>query len=264
MSSSGSTGAREAVIKWLEDEGYPLEMRTARAFRRAGADVAISQFYEDPESHEVREIDVIATFGTMEPSDPSKRISVAVSFVCECKLSKKKSWVMFTTPMLASELPVEGRVFHSRWGNLVDKLKGRWAPNRSSIDVTGIAAYNGVPAHTTTDERTDAVFKALHAATKASYAYAVETQGRVPTLVHIVFPVIIVDGLLFGCSLPDTGDDVEVDALSRGVPLRWARPIGGRKLTVVDVVPADALDAYVADSATMADELADELRRSHG
>src|SRR5262249_35932003 len=142
VSSTGPTDARVAVVKWLEKEGYPLEMRTARAFRRSGADVAISQFYKDHESQEVREIDVIATFGPMGASDPPKSVSVAVSFVCECKLSKENPWVMFTTSTLASDLPVDGRVFHSRWGNLVTKLNGRWAPNRSTIDVTGIAAYN--------------------------------------------------------------------------------------------------------------------------
>ena len=52
----------DRVRKWLDGQGYPLEMLAARESRRYGAaDVQVGQFYTDPETDTPREVDVIAT-----------------------------------------------------------------------------------------------------------------------------------------------------------------------------------------------------------
>lgn len=254
----GEESLEARVVSWLDSQGYPLEMRVAREFRRAGATVEVGRFYTDPETQEPREIDVVATFGETRPSSPG-RMSVAITLACECK-ANSEPWVMFTRPAMASELPLSARVFHSRWGTVIQKA-APWVPTRDVIDVTGEAAYSGVRAFKA-GAAVDPVYKAIQSATKAAYSLAVETQQSIPTLVHVVFPVIVIDATVFSCSLADDREELDVKRINTGVPLRWARPIGGRSLTVVDVVVARELPRYVSATRSMAHELTEHIERS--
>ncbi len=101
----------EKVRGWLETQGYPLELTTARKFRRNGAEVQVGQFYTDPDTGEAREIDVIATFRATHNAGLGPRSS----FVVECKRSVHQPWVMFARPGVVQDLPLQGRVYHSCW-----------------------------------------------------------------------------------------------------------------------------------------------------
>jgi hypothetical protein len=37
---------QNSVIKWLEGQGYPLEMSVALAFQKAGFNVGVSDYYK--------------------------------------------------------------------------------------------------------------------------------------------------------------------------------------------------------------------------
>src|SRR5690348_1970744 len=90
MSDSG----KESVAKWLRSQGYPLEMSVARAFRQAGFRVTQGRYYEDPQSHEWREIDVAASWAITRAGDTDVS-RIAVTVAAECKLSRDKPWVLF-------------------------------------------------------------------------------------------------------------------------------------------------------------------------
>ena len=214
----------------------------------------VGQFYVDPDSGEPREIDVIATF------DFSDERAV-VSFVVECK-SSTRPWVMMTTPGRSQDLRLETRVFHSKWGPTIDGLRN-WSPTRSCIDLTGRVAYTGTRVMFDKKDGggADSVFPALLSATKAAYWLATSTAQSSPEILHIAFPVIVLDAPLFSCALADESDDIEVTAIDSAIPLRWARPVGGRQITVVDVVVANELAAYVSQSVEMARDIVDEMRR---
>jgi len=79
------------VREWLDTEGYPLELEVARAFRKAGFRAHHSMMYDDENTNQKREIDVVATkqFG-----QDGRWIRVVV--VAECKNNAKKPWVYFT------------------------------------------------------------------------------------------------------------------------------------------------------------------------
>ena len=53
------------VRKWVEEQGYSLEMRVAKRFQENG--FAVSQFdhFVDQESHSVRPVDVVATLSEL-------------------------------------------------------------------------------------------------------------------------------------------------------------------------------------------------------
>jgi len=61
MVAAGEKPLEEKLLDWLKSEGYSLQMRTAQVFKEAGFDVSQSQCYLDPESDDLREIDVVAS-----------------------------------------------------------------------------------------------------------------------------------------------------------------------------------------------------------
>src|SRR6476469_3471123 len=80
LAASKPKSVISAVRTWLDKQGFPLEMRTASAFRAAGFDVRQSSYYVDAETGKAREIDVIA----YDP-DPLMLGLTRIVFVLECK-----------------------------------------------------------------------------------------------------------------------------------------------------------------------------------
>ena len=79
---------KKKISDWLKTQGYPLEMHVASALRNTGFDVQIAHYYSDPENGTIREIDVVASY-------PEYTGALDVSFVIECKVSKKKAVATF-------------------------------------------------------------------------------------------------------------------------------------------------------------------------
>src|SRR5271166_1922951 len=75
------------VRDWLLGEGYPLEFRAAREFRKRGFSVR-QGVYAKSENESPREVDVIA-YGTV----PER---IRVDHVIECKWPQDKPWVVLT------------------------------------------------------------------------------------------------------------------------------------------------------------------------
>src|SRR5262249_24084840 len=84
---------KSKVAAWLDKEGYPLEFRTANSFRRAGFRVRQSEYVRAEDGDKVREIDVAAS-KTWRLDKPMLR----VYHVVECKWTKDKPWVVFSSP----------------------------------------------------------------------------------------------------------------------------------------------------------------------
>lgn len=94
----GGEGEIDGLLKWLEESGRALELRTIRAFRRY-AEVQHSVHYADQHSGKVRESDVLARFYGSRGGDRLAHLDVVV----ECKTGKPGSqWVAFldgTSPL---------------------------------------------------------------------------------------------------------------------------------------------------------------------
>src|SRR5258708_1417641 len=95
-----STDLKNAVEAWLAKQGFPLEMTVAAEFRKAGFSVIQSDFYEDPTTKTQREIDVVAHLQTYVAQQ-----LIRISFVVECKVSRDKPWVLFTSDSAALAEP---------------------------------------------------------------------------------------------------------------------------------------------------------------
>jgi hypothetical protein len=87
----GGDSEIDGLLKWLEESGRALELRTMRAFRRY-AEVQHSVHYADQDSGKVRESDVLARFYGSRGGNRLAHLDVVV----ECKTGKPGSqWVAF-------------------------------------------------------------------------------------------------------------------------------------------------------------------------
>ena len=88
------------ITTWVERSGRALELRVARIFQRAGADVRMSHPYMGQQ--QARETDVLADFPWLALGNADARLTVIV----ECKHSADKPWVAFYT---GSRHPIDGK-----------------------------------------------------------------------------------------------------------------------------------------------------------
>lgn len=103
------------VYRWLQEGGFPLELRVANLFSGLGWTVYHADGYRDPLSGKVREIDIVAEFERAVEGEAGFR-RITMKLVIECKSSPSKPWVV-----LASE--VDEHVF---WAKHAVSGIGEW------------------------------------------------------------------------------------------------------------------------------------------
>lgn len=81
------------VTAWLNEEGYPLEFEVAQICTNHGFRVFQGFHIRDKETIKPREIDVLA-----QTSSSLDSTLIRAEHVIECKWSKDKPWVAFTSP----------------------------------------------------------------------------------------------------------------------------------------------------------------------
>lgn len=80
------------LTQWLNQQGYPTEFRVANICQRNGFRIRQGEYVEDDKSDTVREIDVLASC-----DHASRDFLIRIEYVIECKWSKDKPWVVFTS-----------------------------------------------------------------------------------------------------------------------------------------------------------------------
>lgn len=86
--------SRDQVLNWLAKQGYPFELRVGQTLRQAGWDVSHAQWYTDPQTGKLRELDLLADIDAV---NTEVGYAVFVQLAVECKHSPDKPWVVFTT-----------------------------------------------------------------------------------------------------------------------------------------------------------------------
>jgi hypothetical protein len=72
MSEQKHASSEESVLSWLRGQGYPLELRIGNVLRRRGWHVEHADWYLDPVSNALREIDIRASlYGNSTDDDQS-------------------------------------------------------------------------------------------------------------------------------------------------------------------------------------------------
>ncbi len=222
----------EKVRDWLNTQGFPLEMRAAAAFRTAGFDVMHSTHYLDSETGKQREVDVLAR-------DPDHLGILGISFVIECKATKKPWVLLCSTHTLAF-----GRVFAfavtsddaravlaENIVELLDKL-----PWLRKDDLTGYSLRQAFSEN-------DVAYTATMNVAKASQS-CVHGGLRFSAQFGFAFPVIVVDSPLIRCCLGEN-DELHLEETDQGEFLAEGACI---RVVTIGRLPAFALEAKrVAD-----------------
>jgi len=222
--SKDSATIETRISKWLESQGYPLEMFVAQSFKEIGQ-VIQSDFYTDPVTGKLREIDV-KTYCTTGPARPDHEHFIQVGCTIECKLARDKPWILFTTqPDFDGGLWLPTLAVGSKLGEwLLHKMASR---DPSSIPAgfdraERIAAYGITQAFT---DGLDVPFQAVNSAFKAANAWAAqidrdnESSSERVSYSCICFPTVVIDGRLFECLL-DGDDRTIVREVKSGI-LAW-------------------------------------------
>ncbi len=261
------------VKKWVEEQGYSLEMRVAKMFQENG--FAVSQFdhFIDQESHSVRPVDVVATL-----SKDFGNSRVAAKLFIECKYSAKdKPWVVIVTSDRFDKNAFFSRTLRgnhpSNWTK-IDTLQGRLTARL----IHNIERYRELdffsikhPAYVVAEafkSQGDHAYEAIMQISKcveahdddAEETYKKTVQGweyddyqvsssKQGLFFSIAFPVVVINGQLFESYLAQD-NTVEVSQIERGtvfVPKRQHEnnPHSEIILSPVTVVTEKYLDHYV-------------------
>jgi hypothetical protein len=248
------TATNEEIRKWMLSGGRPLEMQVAAQFSRFAHTVEQSSFYTDPESHQAREIDVIAslTYGR----------DFVGSVVIECK-SKNSAFVV----LLEQEDPrlLEWRCLStSARGTLPPSFHNVWIGDdlaKTHLFRPEVPVGHSVITKTTTKQAgktqpPDKAWQAALQAAKAAQWLASRWDGVPPpqSQWHVAFPVVVTDGILATARLKGL-DDVEVQQVDHArFALKW--PLSrDTQVVIVDFIRASYVPTF-ADGCRQAIGLA--------
>jgi len=187
---------RDRVQKWLETQGYPLEMRAASIFRAAGFQVVQSDTYVDKESGKSREIDLVCSH-----DEPGGIASAKI--VVECK-SGEKPWIVFSSSHV-----LEGRNRFFVYADLSQGLRSALLKceydlvrrKLAWIEKPDRTGYSVVQAFKQNEDEAYGVAQALVKAARAQLLKA----SREKSPFTVIFPVLVIDAPLFECYLDDRG-----------------------------------------------------------
>lgn len=235
--------------KWLETQGFPLEMRTAAEFRKAGFGVKQSGFYVDPEMDKNREIDVEAVL-------PNLLGLVSVGFIVECKATTKP-WVLLSSPDTVSDY---GR--HYAFAEMTSVARellikrfvdfDRLAQKIPWINKEGLIGYSLRQAH---PER-DSGYEVAISLAKACSARIRTCEGRQVKQIAFMFPVIVTSAPLIQCSLAHDGQ-LQLEEVEQGEFLFLGSELGA----CIRVVTANHLPSFALEAKNIGDELQKEFKR---
>ena len=240
---------KNKVQGWLEDQGYPLEMKVARAFAESDFEVRQSSFYTDPESNEVREIDIVCNSNYVIDA-------FYVYFVIECK-SASKPWVLFTSEnTFVNYNKYFAYCLYSEVGKklFIDKTLEILAREDvlTWFNKKGRNGYSMTEAFTSSIDNT---YKAAMSALKAAVALKILADEN--KHLTFIFPVIVVDGSLFESYL-DVDGKLVVDAINKGF-LHFPRQTKEVTGTTIYVVTLDYLPEFIVEAKRIITELKELL-----
>lgn len=225
------------ISNWLDEQGYPFEMFVAQQFKKAGFYVSQSVFYVDEESGKSREIDVIAYI-----TQKVDGVFFNFTFVIECKVSKDKPWIIFTSE---NEVQPQDFVFErymtKNWRLLFKTLND--SNDKRPIEALNMFIVNdkeiGYSITQAFTKGEDITYSALHGVTKASVHFLKKTNETRRRMCNIYFPIIAVDGPLFLASIGKNGE-ILINPTEES-KLVWRRSYDTHPTTVIDIVAKDAI-----------------------
>jgi hypothetical protein len=249
---------REVAQEFVEGSGFPLEVRTADAFRQAGFTTFSSMVYDDPITGDVGEIDLIA----YDVAAFGGEANFQLTYVVECKSSARIPWLLFRNPSGGATAPPVVRRNSLLTSHGTEALLRGHAPSwherlRLTSELQGVA-YRVRDAK----ENLDVPYKAVSGAIRAARAqiasteqeYVLAKDNRLSISFEIVRPVVVVGAPLFFCDFGPTGQFTLTET-ERGTVLATSHTRAHPRSVLVDVVAHVGLPAFLAEQRAVATEL---------
>jgi hypothetical protein len=274
-SENDSSPAKESVEKWLEKAGYPLEFYVASVFSKHGFDVSQGAFLPDTTTGEPRELDVIAG---LQAQVEDTRIHFA--HVVECKSSRAKPWVIFTSSAARSTYALRQCVTDP-WGEFLLWLShaNKEVGATEMFDETRLprVGFAATAAHADPEKRNEAdrVYDAVQQVSSATKAIVEPFStfardagigiGKAPRDTMLARAVLVIEAPLFEAHYDPTQTSrggMVVNSLQTA-RLRWTGASGPRFGVTIDVVTKDALEVFVKTRAREATEIMRHLGEAH-
>ena len=226
------------ISEWLESQGYPLEMTVARSFMNSGYRVLQSDYFDDSESGDSRELDINASV-----QESIGDMLVRIKFVVECK-SSDRPWLLFTRPRL---IAAPASVAQRGCSDLGRKFICELAQNEE-IQSLPLFKVSDNPAYGVTQAFTsgnDVTYGAAMSVTKAAAAQIKDANkytslGRPYCL--LVFPVIVTDAPMFNVDLDETAEP-RLQPVKSGV-LIWRNRVMHGLHNIINIVHRDNVDEF--------------------
>lgn len=225
----------DRIFKWLDTQGYPLEMNVAEILQKLGFHVLQSEYYIDEESNQHREIDIVAHI--------QKEIAgklVRISLVLECKVSKAKPWIIFTSnnSSLAPPARVAQRAGSKNGSIILRDLAQKLEIQKLNLfSLPERSGYGLTQAFTSGN---DIAYNSCVSVSKATRALINKISND--RFVQISFPSLVIDGKLFETYLNES-NEMCVSELSKGT-LLWRNPIVGMPHTLINILTKDSLEEH--------------------
>ena len=247
------------VRKWLSDEGYPTEFRTANVFREAGFHVRQGLHARDQHGEAPREIDALADL-TLHTGEHYLR----VCHIVECKFSKSKPWVIFSDPgfSIAPSACIAQTIGSHLGGCLLWIDAGKRPLHR--LDIFQVPKRAGFGGRQAFAKGNDSFYAAISAATQLSVSYMKRydheerQKGILPRAAVIAFPLIVVDAPLFEAYFSNEKDDVVLEQIPH-IRCHWRGSAAWPLHATVEVVALSHLkplvEARLVDSKLLLSEM---------
>ena len=232
----------EEVKKWVQEQGYPVEMFVAKKFRELGFKTTQSEYFIDPESGDNREIDVVAS----KQKDIGELL-VRVTICIECKSTKKHPWVIFTSrdTRLANPATVVQRPATYLGKIFLHKVAHN--PNAHRLSIFQLDERNGyslTEAFTTGKDNAYASCVSVAKCAKALVDNSEEASRNQGPICSIILPLIIIDGKLFECHQDEADLDVIEIERSR---LIWRNQVSNVGHSIINISTKDGLTKFISD-----------------
>lgn len=206
---------KEKIAKWLNEQGFPLEMKVAKIFQENGFSVSSSIFYKDTSGGKAREIDVIAERGILL----DHHIIFTISFIVECKYSLDKPWILFRSNNNRGKKILTNYDNASYYGAVTLLEIGNTSVCTEN-ELFQIPEYPYYGVRRAFDNGKDMPFTALMEVCKGLLAqkeYVDSFYSKPNTYnISLFFPLIIVDGRLYETFL-DNASQLNVQEIDSGI-----------------------------------------------
>jgi hypothetical protein len=237
---------RDKVSEWLSNEGYPLEFFSAGTFHSNGFYVRQRYYVQDLHSDSPREIDVLAEITSFSPEPSFLRIC----YVVECKWSGDKPWAVFTSRhhQIAESACIAQTIGSEVGEAILWSLAGDKAFH--SLNTFSTPETPGFNGRQVFSKSNDVFYSAMQSVASAANSLAKEynrSNRSLQDTLHaavIIFPVIVLDGLLYKVSFNETNGQIELESADQ-IRIHWRGAETSKfPFTTIDIVTSDKLDAF--------------------